>query len=174
MDAMIIIAAIAVGLGLGRTIIGDAISMPSSPMWVARPITYFLLACTLAYLPLRLRGPRPSLRHLTRQPGMVACVAVAVVVTIDVVSSAIYWAKAGPMYRSMMLELFWRGNSHHPAAAVAAAWLGLALSRRWRGERGWIDRMGRVFGVLWLITLACDWRFGRWTMALLEPLWSRP
>ena len=36
------------------------------------------------------------------------------------------------------------------APAVAGAWLVLVVSGRWRPERGWIDRFGRVLGVLWL------------------------
>ena len=32
-----------------------------------------LLSSTLAFLIMRLRRPRPPLRRLTKQPGMVAC-----------------------------------------------------------------------------------------------------
>lgn len=172
LDAMILVAATAVGLALARTIVGDAIMMPRSPMWVARPITYLLLAWTLAFLPLRLRNPRPPLRRLMRQPGMVACAAVAVVVLIDATSWGTYWAKAGPRTAGLMLERFWRGHSQHPGPAVAVAWLGLALGRRARPEPGWIDRIGRFIGVLWLLTLACDWRFGRWISDFLYRLWT--
>jgi hypothetical protein len=45
------------------------------------------------------------------------------------------------------------------------------LSRRWRPEPGWIDRLGRVIGALWLLSLLCDWRFGRWTLNLTYRLW---
>src|SRR5262245_54032501 len=33
--------------------------------------------------------------------------------------------------------------------AVSGAWLTLWLSGRWRPERTWIDRLGRVMGWLW-------------------------
>jgi hypothetical protein len=35
--------------------------------------------------------------------------------------------------------------------AVAAVWLVLALSGRWRPERSWIDRLGRVLGATWIV-----------------------
>ena len=34
--------------------------------------------------------------------------------------------------------------------AVAAVWLVLALSGRWRPEKSWIDRLGRMLGVTWI------------------------
>ena len=35
--------------------------------------------------------------------------------------------------------------------AVATVWLVLALSGRWRPEKSWIDRLGRVLGVIWIL-----------------------
>jgi hypothetical protein len=33
------------------------------------------------------------------------------------------------------------------------SWITLALTGRWRSERSWIDRAGRLIGVVWLIEL---------------------
>lgn len=33
---------------------------------------------------------------------------------------------------------------------VAVVWLLLALSGRWRPEKSWIDRLGRLLGVVWI------------------------
>ena len=55
-DAIILVGASAAELALARRIFGDAQVMPRSPMRVARPIACFLLAWTLAFIPLRLRG----------------------------------------------------------------------------------------------------------------------
>ena len=33
---------------------------------------------------------------------------------------------------------------------VAAIWLLLGLSGRWRPEKSWIDRLGRLLGVVWI------------------------
>jgi len=35
--------------------------------------------------------------------------------------------------------------------AVAATWIVLFFSGRWRRSADWIDRMGRVVGVLWIV-----------------------
>ena len=35
---------------------------------------------------------------------------------------------------------------------VVAAWAGLALSRRWKSERGSVDRMGMLLGALAILT----------------------
>src|SRR5262249_17938993 len=34
--------------------------------------------------------------------------------------------------------------------SVGAVWLLLALSGRWRAERSWIDRLGRLLGAVWI------------------------
>ena len=163
LDGMILVAAIAAGLVLARSIFSDALRVPHNPMWASRPISYFLLPWTLAVVPIRLRSPRPSLRRLMVQPGMAACVAVSVVTAIDVASWGIYWATLDSPNATDMLAGYWRGHSHHLGLAVAASWLSLVFGRFWRAERGWIDRLGRLLGLLWLLTLMCDWRFGRWT-----------
>ena len=38
---------------------------------------------------------------------------------------------------------------------VAGAWLALALSRSWRPEPCWIDRIGRILGICWFVETAC-------------------
>ncbi len=34
--------------------------------------------------------------------------------------------------------------------AVAAAWATLGLLGVWESEKGWIDRLGRLFGLYWI------------------------
>jgi hypothetical protein len=163
---MILVAATGLGLALAKNIIGDALLLPTSPMWVSRPITYFMLAWSLAFLPIRLRRPRPSRRLMLTQPGMAACGAVALITMIDAFFWVSYWTRIDQNPSTAMLQNYWRVNSHHLGTAVGLTWSGLILSRRWRPEPNWIDRLGRFLGCLWLLTLLCDWRFGRWTFNL--------
>ena len=93
-----------------------------------------------------------------------------IVASIDAISWGIFWAKLKPEDATEMLARYWRLTKEHPAPAVAAAWLGLALSRRWRPEPGWIDRVGRLIGVLWLLTLYFDWEYVRWVTILINRL----
>jgi hypothetical protein len=41
------------------------------------------------------------------------------------------------------------------AVGLVAVWTIMILSRRFRPERNWIDRTGRILGVLWLALAAC-------------------
>ena len=45
-------------------------------------------------------------------------------------------------------------------AAVAAAWLILALCGRWHPEPSWVDRAGRGLGLGWLVLFL----LGAWTL----------
>jgi hypothetical protein len=55
-----------------------------------------------------------------------------------------------PHYRAINLVFnVLRLDLYSPA--VAGAWLALALSGRWRPERDWLDRAGRVLGVCWIV-----------------------
>lgn len=168
LDGMVIVAAVACGVALARTIARDAGPWPwfDASLDVARPGSYFLLPPTLALIALRLRRPRPSLRRVLIQPGMAACCAVAVITAVDAVSWLIYGLQVGSEGRVDFVARYWRGNWGHPAWGVAAVCLALVLGRRWRRERGWIDGFGRLLGVLWMLTLLCDWPFGRWTLNL--------
>jgi len=49
--------------------------------------------------------------------------------------------------RAIHVHMIQRG---YVAAAVAGAWLVLILAGRWRPGPSWIDRSGRVMGVLWV------------------------
>ena len=171
LDGMILVAATAVGLVLARTIFGDAVTLGANVINISRPITYFLLAWTLAVLTIRLRQPHPSLRRLVCQPGMAACLAVATVTAVDATAWAIYWAQLESRHATEMLARYWRGYHERPGLVVAAVWLGLLLSRRWRPEPGWIDRLGRLIGGLWLLTLLFGHQCGRWMFVFLH--WVR-
>lgn len=48
------------------------------------------------------------------------------------------------LYIGNLLGLFYIG------AAILSSWATLALSRRWRPQPTWLDRVGRVVGVAWL------------------------
>ena len=38
--------------------------------------------------------------------------------------------------------------------AVAATWVVLAASGRWRPEKSWVDRLGRALGLAWICITA--------------------
>jgi hypothetical protein len=96
-----------------------------------------LVGMTLAFFAVRLRKPRPPLRALLRQPGTAASLAMVF---------GLFWGTGG------LIVLFPDRVDSMTAApiavggAVAASWVALALSRRWKSEPGWVDRVGRALG----------------------------
>jgi hypothetical protein len=96
-----------------------------------------IFVMTPVFFYLRLRRPRPPLRDLLRQPGVVAGLAMVF---------GLFWGTGA------LLVLFPEKVDAMTAAptavgvAVAVAWGVLALSGRWRAEAGWVDRMGRLLG----------------------------
>lgn len=154
------------------------------PRWIGNPtpraILYMLSDATAPLIPLagawtglllvlRMLPPRPPWRRIWRQPGMVACLAA---------SFAITWAGAAAGLLLGIGRLFltfqhdgltfaqsWMVGHVFPLAgvAVASAWMPMRLSRRWPPPADWIDRAGRIVGVLWMtIGLA-------WTVRSYEP-----
>jgi hypothetical protein len=167
---MILIGTTAAGLALARAMLDRSPRMRRDPMWIVETINYLLLVWTAGFLVLRLWEPRPVLRRLICQPGMAACTAALLVTAIDTTTWAIHWALLDPsneLLRMLLPPVYWPAHSHHIGQAVAVAWLGLLLSRRWRLEPGWIDRFGRFIGVLWLLTMLLDSRLIGWASATL-------
>lgn len=156
LDGMILIGATAGGLALARAMMDAGPRTRGGRNWLIENVTYTLLVCTVGCLLVRLQDPRPSLRRLMCQPGMAACSAAVLATAIGITTWSIRWAlldSQNDMLRMLLPPVYWPGHSHHVGQAVAAAWLGLLLSRRWRPEPGWIDRFGRSIGVLWLLTM---------------------
>jgi hypothetical protein len=112
------------------------------------------LVATLALLPIRVIGPRPSLRRLARQPGMMATCAVGV--TIAFVGLFLVAAAPGaqtgvftvPDKSAVVAMLF---LPMFAGCALLVSWITLLVSRRWRAEPSWVDRLGRSTGVFWIV-----------------------
>jgi hypothetical protein len=111
--------------------------------YTSQLIGLLLVAFTPIFFMLRFERPRPPWRALLVQPGVVAGLA-------------------------MVFGLFWGLGWIHIllpdrldaisgpwiaiGGSVAAAWLILALCRRWRAEPGWVDRLGRLLGATAIAT----------------------
>ncbi len=111
----------------------------------------------LGLLVVALRPPRAGLHRLSRRPGFVACVAAASALAVNALEVAV-----PPLLRTGPLIFIYR-HPYEPAwearvgPAVIGAWLVLAIGRRWRSERGWIDRSGRLLGIFWIVRMSWPW-----------------
>lgn len=113
---------------------------------------------TLLLLALRMRPPRPTWRRIWRQPGMVACLAVlfgwtwsglALILALDVG----YLARPGRTLRPEEWAQKYLSDEvfMYVGLAVAAAWFVQYVGGRWRRWADWIDLMGRLVGVCWIV-----------------------
>jgi amino acid transporter len=175
-DAMALVLAAALGTAEVRHRLADPrlsakywslVSMGFFKQWVwivdffGRAIVYpYLTMLTIVIIVLRYRQPRPPSRRLHRQPGMVAVVAAAVGMIAALV------VRAGPTLNHFYhrdftqlafdetLKILWGWCGRLAGLSVLASWITLVLSGCWRPERSWIDRLGRLVGVLWISSLA--------------------
>jgi len=140
---------------------GDCLQTGSSAV---RTIWPFLLAWTLTVLVLRFRRPRPPRRVLMRQPGFVAGCAVTLATALTFWPLLVGLLAGIPTVdiRTRLPSRFWAelgtgdGAAEAIGLAVVTAWLTLILTRGWHPEPTWIDRLGRILGVCWIVLfLAC-------------------
>jgi hypothetical protein len=196
LDALILIAATAVGFGLTRGLSGMAMITSRDSVYFAneRPefsghaddnSSYYtdahgrhlcrywsglvmfcsqrtalwpcptLAAWTLAVMILALVRPRPPRRRLFDRPGAVAGVAfVAAFAALTLI-----FPQSLIFYRSSGWSVHWRcwwamicfTLPRSAALAVSVSWLTLALVGRWRPDRRWLDRLGRLLGGCWIV-----------------------
>jgi hypothetical protein len=171
-DALSLVAAMAPALALTRQrwplsieIQGSYNNMLCQVRDNILTISYAAAMWSLAGLVLRLRQPRPDLRFLTRQPGMVAFMTAAIVLAIRLINFGgviSVLAIDGTYFWLGMSALDWdpenwRAIPSEIGCAVAAAWIVQATGGRWRPQPSWIDRMGRLLGIYWIVTIPFAW-----------------
>ncbi len=174
-DALILIAATALAIAATRT--EFVWPVPSEPprsysawlnwiRWCLYLVSYFVATWSMAFLILRLRQPRPALRRLVRQPGMVACTAASVVLGIRLINLLTVGCVVGIDLSKPTgwdyVSSMWTGDESvlipsEIGCAVAAAWTIQIIGGRWRPEPCWIDRAGRLLGAFWIATTPFSW-----------------
>ncbi len=176
LDAMILVAATAVGLWGGNLVwfvlgtnweslfgdLGDVRNFGyihaclTGIAFAAMPVMW---VWTLTMPLLGLRRPRPTLRRLCRQPGFAACVAVFITTTIIALSCLASEAHSlKPNYRArleteLVNNLGWDFVTAPFGFVVAGVWVLFALGKMSRRDPGWFDRTGRVLGAYWVVEL---------------------
>ena len=69
-----------------------------------------------------------------------------------------YWSRGGKWHNflgdldseSLQVLILMLGSLSGAGTAVGAVWVSLLLGGRWKAERSWIDRLGRVIGIGWM------------------------
>jgi hypothetical protein len=109
----------------------------------------FVATWTVAAFTFQLRRPRPPRGRVGRQPGAMA----ALLGTIAVSFSTAWGVVMELAFSSFIREfLFIAGFASILAAAmIAGGWIAMAVGGRWRPEPTWLDRLGRLLGVSWIV-----------------------
>jgi hypothetical protein len=174
MDSLILVAAIGAALAIARYPLDalgrglGSIRFEDLLVWTFASWSPFLLCGSLAFAIIRFRRPRPPLREVVRQPGMLA----HLVLTLMIVSLIGFnlWLAGFNAAHGLDLQVP-RALGHIAnlalASAVPVTWSVQKGRELWRPEPGWIDRLGQVLGVCWsvdfLLLLAAfllmDWSF---------------
>lgn len=166
LDAMILVAATALGCGLVKwsgivPLKGlEKVPFPNGYVLIilaaAKTIGPPLLTSwTLALLFARIRSPRPTRRQLFREPGIVA----TSTSTLAIVTGFLWFSGTRFVVDHPTLSAAFDGLTYFCAFAVAGGWLTLALSGRWRNRPGWMDHAGRLVGTTWMGLAICDWTY---------------
>jgi hypothetical protein len=112
-------------------------------------------AVTFGLVVLALREPRPRLRRLMTRPGVMACTAAAAALAATGVATYGQFATStlsGSVWEVSPFSSTWTTTGRQaPAWAIAAAWITLALNRRFRPEPSWLDRAGRLVALGWFV-----------------------
>ncbi len=170
LDAMILVAAIAFACGItqGLSYVTDG-AFSWTEMWEAARQNHdgfagvveigayslilalpFAGMLSLAVIPLGLLGPRPRCRRLARQPGITAMWAAGLGIALSAVQIGIAISTGMRVFAYQPIIAIHSCLSY-PGMAVLGTWASLLLARRWRSEKSWVDRMGRVLGFFWLL-----------------------
>lgn len=195
MDAMVLVAATAAGLGIARGIsdelwrltnplvrvgsIGPALLDAARWTVLAYP---FLVAWTMALLLLTFlpRRFRPIPDDPLNRPGTAACGAATIAISIGMVNlTALFlvaMARSGtPLNSRQIISDIIEATTHNigvelgmPGLGVTVAWSMLALSGRWRSQPNWLDRAGRSVGLVWVVLMVIH----PWLTSLFAGVWS--
>lgn len=165
LDIMIVVSAVAVGSvilrecrpGYARWVnfwsgINDPTGLHRLLIWVQGPSSCVVVPLMAAVIVMRLQSPRPRRGRLVHQPGFLACVAAMASLVPGLIWAATIHHRPG-FQRAEGFEQSWTIAQHWTPWVVLGSWLALALARRWRPERSWIDRAGRVLGFYWIFLL---------------------
>ena len=126
-----------------------------------------IMVAGIALLAMALREPKRRWPRTLRQPGVAACAATILAFAMDVVRSGMaalenYRIALDPRFSHIYpwqweMVAFDVLKPAHIGFCVASAWMALWLAGALRSGRSWIDYLGRVLGVYWIVLMLLSW-----------------
>jgi hypothetical protein len=118
-----------------------------------------LMSLAAALMVAGLLPPRSRLSELCRRPGFTACWVTTLVMAMDAV--VLFAMNPEGLTNLDKFVLCFNYGYFWPTMGqigfgVLISWTTLALAGCWQPEPSWIDRSGRVLGVVWIIAFVAD------------------
>ena len=170
LDGLLLIAGIAMAMAGVRRVFPTWPTLEELDQVGWQASISLLLSATFILIPIRLIPPRPRGKRLWRQPGWVASLSIALALLLWIFvrcSQMLLYSLGnkgkgiwfGSVYAETFISDIFIAFPEYAVFAIAAAWSILALTGVWRSEKGWIDWLGRLFGVCWLVHPCCVWGY---------------
>jgi hypothetical protein len=181
-DAIILIAASAVALAISTQVDVQPTSIVAgqpafSPfgslamgatLWVEKWISPWLISWAGAFLVICYWRPRPGLRPIWDQPGVLAsALGILALIFVGIIALGrpalfilmlLLGSGPGPNSNpSMGLADILGETTSYGGALILGSWLTLAFSGRFRREPGWIGRLGMFIGSCWIGAHLISW-----------------
>ena len=160
-DIMFLVAATALGIMGTRSCylqmrrIQTDLLHPENCVVLASPM---MASVSLALLASEFSLRRRRLREISRRPGIAASGVTVLVIAMRIVSMLALNPTALPDFRFMRFldyGFFWPATSEI-GEGVLICWITLAFTGCWSPEPSWIDRTGRIIGVVWVTGFALN------------------
>lgn len=177
LDAMVLVASVAVALAVNRALPPDydALDQVRDPAVDARgiplPYTYItrtshylefgvqlatphLLTLGLAVVLLGLRRPRPPWPRIARQPGFLAALSASLAGMLLTANTLALRAMPPSILRGGSLHSrSFSNQADEVGMVVAGAWLAVFVSGNWGRADCWVERLGRLVGIGWILAV---------------------
>jgi hypothetical protein len=169
-DGMVLVAATAVAFTIFRQGLSGAVNFSTfggvGEQWLfywMHQIVPFPAIWSIAILAIAIFDGGTSRRRKLRHSGSVACCAAVMVLALTSSIASGFYALHALEEIGAIPRVFSHARDSHAmppfanapmeeivGTAVLGAWSVMAASGRWRSQRSWIDRTGRVLGSIWI------------------------
>jgi hypothetical protein len=171
---MISVAATAVAFGIFRYSLPSNIGLSTFGTALEQQLFYWMHRLTpfpalwsLAIVAITAWDRKKGDRREARLAGIAACCAATGAIAVATLIFSAFYTAHILEEQQVIRRIFNHSTQNHPlppfgaitleeigGAAVLGAWSALAASRRWRTDRTWIDRLGRLIGMFWIALFA--------------------
>jgi hypothetical protein len=171
LDGMVLVAATAVAFAIFRQALSPGLEFNTFGGRVEQWIFYWMhqvvpfpATWSIALFAIAAFDRGGGRRRKFRGAGVVACWAAVVALTLTTVIASTFYILHFLEDVGTIPKLFSHARNSHAmppfantpmeeivGAAVLGAWSAMAVGGRWKAQHSWVDRAGRVLGIIWIV-----------------------